>query len=188
MINPAMAQPGKKIALTCVWRAPYRAKCADIPSKSRRRLASSRPLHTVRLVVPIPGDSLKNPTKRRMTSNLGRNGSISESHHDTFFDWRLKISRTYSRLTSQEAPLARPSRRKFLGAAAACAAAPLGMPGRQAAGCTEDNSSIGKTPHTRFAVNIEMWFTQLPFLKRIEAAAALGFPAVEFWPLQGKDL
>ncbi len=84
--------------------------------------------------------------------------------------------------------MARPSRRKFLGAAAACAAAPLGMPGRQAAGCTEDNSSIGKTPHTRFAVNIEMWFTQLPFLKRIEAAAALGFPAVEFWPLQGKDL
>ena len=84
--------------------------------------------------------------------------------------------------------MARPSRRKFLGAAAACAAAPLGLPGKQAAGCTEDNSSIGKTPHTRFAVNIEMWFTKLPFLKRIEAAAALGFPAVEFWPLQGKDL
>ena len=101
-----MAQPGKKIALTCVWRATYRAKCADIPSKSRRRLASSRPLHTVRLVFPIPGDSLKNPTKRRMTSNLGRNGSISESHHDTFFDCKLKINRTHSRLTSQEIPLA----------------------------------------------------------------------------------
>ena len=77
-----------------------------------------------------------------------------------------------------------PSRRKFLGAAAACAVAPL------AAGAEEtgDVSEIGKTPHTRFAVNIEMWFTRLPFLKRIEAAAALGFPAVEFWPLEGKDI
>ena len=77
-----------------------------------------------------------------------------------------------------------PSRRKFLGAAAACAVAPL------AAGAEKigDVSEIGKTPHTRFAVNIEMWFARLPFLRRIEAAAALGFPAVEFWPLEGKDI
>jgi len=77
-----------------------------------------------------------------------------------------------------------PSRRKFLGAAAACAVAPL-VAGAEKAG---DVSEIGKTPHTRFAVNIEMWFARLPFLKRIEAAAALGFPAVEFWPLEGKDI
>ena len=77
-----------------------------------------------------------------------------------------------------------PSRRKFLGAAAACAVAPLAAGAEK----TGDVSEIGKTPHTRFAVNIEMWFARLPFLKRIEAAAALGFPAVEFWPLKGKDI
>lgn len=85
-----------------------------------------------------------------------------------------------------------PSRRKFLETAAACAAAPAiiaaaGTPTK--AGAEEgDDSSIGKTPHTKFAVNIEMWFTKLPFIKRMEAAAALGFPAVEFWPLAGKDI
>ena len=35
---------------------------------------------------------------------------------------------------------------------------------------------IGKTPHTKFAVNIEMWWTKLPFLDRIRQAAELGFP------------
>ena len=85
-----------------------------------------------------------------------------------------------------------PSRRKFLETAAACAAAPAiiaatGTP--TPAGVQEgDVSRIGKTPHTKFAVNIEMWFTKLPFIKRMEAAAALGFPAVEFWPLAGKDI
>ncbi len=77
-----------------------------------------------------------------------------------------------------------PSRRKFLGAAAACAVAPLAAGAEK----TGNVSGIGKTPHTRFAVNIEMWFARLPFLRRIEAAAALGFPAVEFWPLEGKDI
>lgn len=46
----------------------------------------------------------------------------------------------------------------------------------------------GKTPHTKFAVNVEMWFGGLPFLDRVRAAAALGFPAVELWPWKGKDL
>ena len=77
-----------------------------------------------------------------------------------------------------------PSRRKFLGAAAACAVAPLAAGAEK----TGNVSEIGKTPHTRFAVNIEMWFARLPFLRRIAAAAALGFPAVEFWPLEGKDI
>ncbi len=44
----------------------------------------------------------------------------------------------------------------------------------------------GKTPHTKFAVNIEMWFRRLPFLERIRAAAELGFPAIEFWDYQQK--
>jgi hydroxypyruvate isomerase len=46
----------------------------------------------------------------------------------------------------------------------------------------------GRTPHTRFAVNIEMWFGGLSYPERMRAAAELGFPAVEFWPWQGKDL
>ena len=46
----------------------------------------------------------------------------------------------------------------------------------------------GKTPHTKFAVNCEMWWTKLPCLERVAQTAALGFPAIEFWPLAGKDL
>ncbi|RKY17778.1 MAG: hydroxypyruvate isomerase [Planctomycetota bacterium] len=46
----------------------------------------------------------------------------------------------------------------------------------------------GATPHTRFACNIEMWFRNLPFPQRVDAAADLGFPAVELWGLDGKDL
>ena len=46
----------------------------------------------------------------------------------------------------------------------------------------------GKTPNTRFAMNIEMWYRKLPFLERIDAAARLGFPAAEFWPWRGKDI
>lgn len=84
------------------------------------------------------------------------------------------------------------SRRKFLEAAVAGAAAPalIAATGTSSAAdpANEEISNIGKTPHTRFAVNIEMWFTKLPFIKRMEAAAALGFPAVEFWPLAGKDI
>jgi len=47
-----------------------------------------------------------------------------------------------------------------------------------------DRAKIGRTPHTKFAVNIEMWFTRLPFMERIKASAALGFPAYEFWPYE----
>ena len=41
----------------------------------------------------------------------------------------------------------------------------------------------GRTPNTTFAVNLEMWF-QGPMEQRVEQAAELGFPAVEFWPYQ----
>ena len=33
-----------------------------------------------------------------------------------------------------------------------------------------------------------MWWSKLPFLQRIEQAARSGFPAVEFWPWQNKDI
>lgn len=52
------------------------------------------------------------------------------------------------------------------------------------------NESIarpGETPHTPVAVNIEMWF-EGDFVERINRAAALGFPAIEFWTWRDKDL
>lgn len=76
-------------------------------------------------------------------------------------------------------------RRTFLQSAVALAgAAAYSAPRLQAA----DTTSLGKTPHTRFAVNVEMWFRKLPFLDRFRQSAALGFPAVEFWPYEGKDI
>jgi len=49
---------------------------------------------------------------------------------------------------------------------------------------------IGQTPHTKFAVNIEMWWRKkrVSFLDRIRKTAEFGFPAVEFWPWQNKDI
>lgn len=78
------------------------------------------------------------------------------------------------------------SRRSFLATSGAAAAMSAGA--FAAEGDSDDNSCIGKTPHTKFAVNIEMWWTKLPFLDRIRQTAALGFPAVEFWPWDNKDL
>jgi hydroxypyruvate isomerase len=46
----------------------------------------------------------------------------------------------------------------------------------------------GRTPHTRFAVNVEMWWGALPFLDRIREAAKLGFPAIEFWDWRKRDV
>lgn len=40
----------------------------------------------------------------------------------------------------------------------------------------------------RLSACIEMLFTELPFIDRIEAAAAAGLPAVEFWGWRSKDL
>ena len=80
------------------------------------------------------------------------------------------------------------SRRSFVAAAAASLAVPSALASPTTKATALDKSKIGKTPHTRFAVNIEMWFTGLPYLKRISASADLGFPAVECWSLEGKDL
>jgi hydroxypyruvate isomerase len=74
-------------------------------------------------------------------------------------------------------------RRQFIAATTAVAAG-AGIASAQ----EQDNSRLGRTPHTRFAVNIEMWWGRLPFVQRIAEAARLGFPAVEFWPYEGKDI
>src|SRR5262245_59445370 len=50
------------------------------------------------------------------------------------------------------------------------------------------SAKLGRTPNTRFALNAEIWFGDLPFLDRVRKAADLGYPAVEFWPWRGKDL
>jgi hydroxypyruvate isomerase len=60
-----------------------------------------------------------------------------------------------------------------------------GQAGAQAA---EPISRPGDTPHTRFAVNVEMWFRGMPFLEKVQKAAAFGFPAIEFWPYKDKPL
>src|SRR5262245_20045960 len=78
-------------------------------------------------------------------------------------------------------------RRSFLATSAVGGVAALSL-STQRASAAEDTSSLGKTPHTKFAVNCEMWYTKLPFLDRVKQAAALGFPAIEFWPWQGKDI
>jgi len=40
----------------------------------------------------------------------------------------------------------------------------------------------------KYAVNVEMWWRELPFIDRIHAAADVGFTHIEFWPWQGKDI
>lgn len=78
-------------------------------------------------------------------------------------------------------------RRAFLGTSAAAAGASLAVAAGQAhAEPQTDVASLGKTPNTRFAVNVEMWWRKLPFMQRIQQAAAMGFPAIEFWPYKGK--
>jgi hydroxypyruvate isomerase len=82
-----------------------------------------------------------------------------------------------------------PTRRSFLAASAAVASSSLvAGAARAAEEPAVDSATLGKTKNTRFAVNCEMWWSKLPFLDRLKQAAALGFPAVEFWPHQGKDI
>ena len=72
------------------------------------------------------------------------------------------------------------SRRRFLASSAA-----LGLASQLSA--TE--SPTGMAKNTKFACNVEMWFSrEKNFLKRLEGAAALGFPGVEIWPYENKDI
>ncbi|MBX3443154.1 MAG: TIM barrel protein [Planctomyces sp.] len=82
----------------------------------------------------------------------------------------------------------RSHRRTFLQStlAGAAALAPMAFAGAQ-----DDASQLRETlksTKTKFAVNIEMWFTGLPFLDRIRKTAELGFPAIEMWPFQNRDI
>jgi hydroxypyruvate isomerase len=80
-------------------------------------------------------------------------------------------------------------RRAFLGSTAVLAGAAAGPAFGAAENCESPESATpGKTPHTKFAANLEMWWGGMPFLDRIRAAAALGYPGFEFWPWQGKDI
>ncbi len=80
-------------------------------------------------------------------------------------------------------------RRSVLAAGSAVlVASRLAERGKDAAKTALQERAPGRTPHTRFAVNVEMWFGKLPFLDRLRAAADLGYGAVEFWPWRGKDL
>jgi hydroxypyruvate isomerase len=76
------------------------------------------------------------------------------------------------------------NRRAFLGASAVLAGAPAILAAEPTA---EEIRQLGRTPHTRFAVNIEMWWRKLQFMERFAQAASFGYPAVEIWPHKGKD-
>lgn len=79
-------------------------------------------------------------------------------------------------------------RRTFLSSAAVASSVALAGSAAARAEDAPDPTTLGRTPHTRFAVNIEMWFGGFDFLDRIRQAAALGFPAIEFWPWQDRDI
>ncbi|MBC8203741.1 MAG: TIM barrel protein [Planctomycetes bacterium] len=70
------------------------------------------------------------------------------------------------------------SRRSFLATSAATAATATSISFAQ-----EENAFP-----VRYAVNVEMWWRNLPFVDRIHAAADAGFNAIEFWPWRGKDI
>jgi len=80
------------------------------------------------------------------------------------------------------------SRRDFVkGGSAAVLAA--GLKGPSSANAGEKNvKKPGKTEHTKFAVNLEIWWSKKDILERIRRTAGLGYPAVEFWGCEGKDL
>ncbi len=75
-----------------------------------------------------------------------------------------------------------------LGSSAALASSVSSADAALAAQNAEDLSTLGKTPHTKFAVNVEMWWTKLEFMERVRKAAELGFPAIELWPHQNKNV
>lgn len=79
-------------------------------------------------------------------------------------------------------------RRAFLAAGAAAAALPFPSSTPRSQDPAQDTERWGRTQHTKFAVNVEMWWGGRPFLERVKAAIAFGFPAIEFWPWRGKDI
>ena len=79
-----------------------------------------------------------------------------------------------------------PNRRRFFAAAATAATATALATTRTSPAA---DTALGKAKNTKFACNVEMWFSrEKDFLKRLEGAAKLGFTAVEIWPYEGKDI
>ena len=80
-------------------------------------------------------------------------------------------------------------RRSLLAASAALCAAPRlrASPQETAAGASDLAERVRKLK-TRFAVNGEIWWSGMPFEKRVETALAHGFDGIEFWPWRNKDL
>ena len=78
------------------------------------------------------------------------------------------------------------SRRSFVHTAALLPAVAAGLSLRKPR--IQDSRAIGKTLHSKFAVNIEMWFGRMSVEDKIRKTAELGFSAVEFWPWRGKNL
>ncbi|MDP6445002.1 MAG: TIM barrel protein [Pirellulaceae bacterium] len=84
--------------------------------------------------------------------------------------------------------MSKSNRREFIGvSAAALGAASVGIGDCRGEG-EADTTGVGNTPHTKFAPNLEMWWTKLPFLDRVRKAAEYGFLAFEMWPYENKDL
>ena len=80
-------------------------------------------------------------------------------------------------------------RRRFLSSAAGSTTLLVGAAGVARADEEQiEVSRLGKTPHTNFACNLEMWWRKLPFPQRIINAASFGYPAIEFWNWRNKDL
>jgi len=87
-------------------------------------------------------------------------------------------------------------RRSFLAAGLALAApaaaranaAPQDPKGAAEPAAPAEIARPGRTPNTKFAANVEMWWSGMPFLQRIAMASDFGYPAVEFWPWRGKDI
>src|SRR3954470_3484613 len=78
-----------------------------------------------------------------------------------------------------------PNRRTFL-AATGAGAASLALSGRSPG--AEDPSSAGRKTWLTYAVNVEMFWSGLPFLDRLRKVAEAGFTHYEFWPWKGKDI
>ena len=79
-------------------------------------------------------------------------------------------------------------RRDFMAISAVAGASALLTGQNSHAAATAAVDKPGKTPNTPFAVNVEMWFRGKSFLEKIHAADELGYPAIEFWPYQGKPI
>lgn len=79
-------------------------------------------------------------------------------------------------------------RRHFMAATATVGAAGLAAISPARAKESERIERPGNTPNTKFAVNVEMWFGNRPFLEKIQLASEMGFPAIEFWPYENKPI